>query len=91
MVVGWTSHVRTAHRVLNARHGSAQRGPRNRGDGAMKIGGKPKHRAESGLGRAKEELGDATNDPELQEEGKREQSEADLKQAGDKVKDAFRK
>lgn len=57
----------------------------------MKIGGKPKHRAESGLGRAKEELGDATNDPELQEEGKREQSEADLKQAGDKVKDAFRK
>jgi uncharacterized protein YjbJ (UPF0337 family) len=42
-------------------------------------------------GKAKEATGSATDNEDLREEGRREQSEADLKQAGEKVKDAFKK
>jgi uncharacterized protein YjbJ (UPF0337 family) len=52
---------------------------------------KMKHSAESGLGKAKEKLGSATDDHSLEAEGKKDQSKADLKQAGDKVKDAFKR
>jgi uncharacterized protein YjbJ (UPF0337 family) len=52
---------------------------------------KLKHSAESGLGKAKEGLGDATDDESLRTEGKKDQSKSDLKQAGEKVKDAFNK
>ena len=41
-------------------------------------------------GKAKEAVGDATDDRDLQAEGKADQSKADLKQAGEKVKDAFK-
>jgi uncharacterized protein YjbJ (UPF0337 family) len=50
---------------------------------------KMKHSAESGLGKAKEKLGDTTDDPSLEAEGRKDQSKSDLKQAGEKVKDAF--
>lgn len=52
---------------------------------------KMKHSAESGLGKAKEKLGDATDDQHLEAEGKKDQSKSDLKQAGQKAKDAFKK
>jgi uncharacterized protein YjbJ (UPF0337 family) len=42
-------------------------------------------------GKAKEAWGKATDDEELEAEGKVDQSKSDLKQAGEKVKDAFRK
>ncbi len=42
-------------------------------------------------GGAKEKIGGATGDDEMRREGKRDQSKADLKQAGEKVKDAFNK
>ncbi len=48
------------------------------------------NKGEGLLGSAKEKLGDATNDRDLQAEGKKDQSKADLKQAGEKVKDAFK-
>jgi uncharacterized protein YjbJ (UPF0337 family) len=41
-------------------------------------------------GKAKEATGKVTDDESLEAEGKMEQSEADLKQAGEKVKDAFK-
>ena len=50
-----------------------------------------KHKAEEGLGGAKEKLGEFTDDESLQAEGERDQSKANLKQAGDKVKDAGEK
>jgi uncharacterized protein YjbJ (UPF0337 family) len=56
----------------------------------MGMDDKAKNSAESGLGKAKEKLGDATNDRDLQAEGKTDQTKADLKQAGEKVKDAFK-
>jgi uncharacterized protein YjbJ (UPF0337 family) len=42
-------------------------------------------------GKAKEAWGDATDNERLEAEGKVDQSKADLKQAGEKVKDALRK
>jgi uncharacterized protein YjbJ (UPF0337 family) len=41
-------------------------------------------------GKAKEEAGRATDNRDLEAEGKRDQSKADLKDAGEKVKDAFK-
>jgi uncharacterized protein YjbJ (UPF0337 family) len=48
------------------------------------------NQGESLLGKAKEGLGDATDNKDLEAEGKGDQSKADLKQAGEKVKDAFK-
>jgi uncharacterized protein YjbJ (UPF0337 family) len=42
-------------------------------------------------GAAKEHLGNAIGDEKLQREGKADQTKSNLKQAGEKVKDAFRK
>ena len=42
-------------------------------------------------GDAKEKLGAATGDEGLERQGERDQSAANLKQAGEKVKDAFKK
>ena len=41
-------------------------------------------------GKAKETVGDATDNPDLQAEGQADQSKSNLKQAGEKVKDAFK-
>jgi uncharacterized protein YjbJ (UPF0337 family) len=49
------------------------------------------NKGEGMLGKAKESLGDATDNKDLQAEGKTDQSKSDLKQAGEKVKDAFKK
>ena len=42
-------------------------------------------------GKAKEAVGKATGDDSLERQGKTDQSKSDLKQAGEKVKDAFKK
>jgi len=41
-------------------------------------------------GKAKEAVGRATDDEELEAQGRTDQAKADIKQAGEKVKDAFR-
>jgi uncharacterized protein YjbJ (UPF0337 family) len=41
-------------------------------------------------GKAKEAVGSATGDDELRHQGQRDQSKANIKQAGEKVKDAFK-
>jgi uncharacterized protein YjbJ (UPF0337 family) len=41
-------------------------------------------------GKGKEALGRATDNPDLEAEGKGEQAKSNLKQAGEKVKDAFK-
>lgn len=45
---------------------------------------------EEKLGEAKEAFGQASGDKSMENEGKADQTKADLKQAGEKVKDAFR-
>ena len=55
----------------------------------MGLMDKAKDKAQSLQGDAKEKVGDATNDEQLQAEGKKDQVVGDLKGAGEKVKDAF--
>ncbi len=50
---------------------------------------KIQHKAEELAGEVKEKLGAVTDDRDLEAEGKGESAKANLKQAGDKVKDAF--
>ncbi|MHA6625064.1 CsbD family protein [Pseudonocardia sichuanensis] len=49
------------------------------------------HKLEEFGGKAKEKVGQATGDEELEAQGDRDQTKSNIKQAGDKVKDAFRK
>jgi uncharacterized protein YjbJ (UPF0337 family) len=51
---------------------------------------KLKNTAEEKLGEAKEAFGKASGDDELKNEGKADQTKGSLKQAGEKVKDAFK-
>ena len=46
--------------------------------------------AKEKMGEAKEAVGKASDDERLESEGKTDQTKADLKQAGEKVKDVFR-
>ncbi len=49
---------------------------------------KAKNKTEEVAGKVKEEFGDATDNTDLEAEGKVDQAKADLKQAGEKIKDA---
>ena len=51
---------------------------------------KTANKVEELRGEAKEKIGAATADPALERQGERDQSKANLKQAGETVKDAFR-
>jgi uncharacterized protein YjbJ (UPF0337 family) len=51
---------------------------------------KTNNKVEDIRGQAKEKVGAVTGDDELRRQGERDQSKADLKQAGEKVKDAFK-
>lgn len=52
---------------------------------------KAKNKVEELRGQSKEAAGDATGDDELKVEGQADQIKANLKQAGEKIKDAFKK
>jgi uncharacterized protein YjbJ (UPF0337 family) len=56
----------------------------------MGLDDKMQNKAEELKGEAKERAGGATGDESTQAEGKAEKAKADLKQAGEKVKDAFK-
>lgn len=56
----------------------------------MSIADKAKNKAEELAGKAKEAVGSATDDKDLENEGKGDQVKSNLKDAGEKVKDAFR-
>ena len=48
------------------------------------------NKAQELKGKAKEALGDATNNKEWQAEGQKDQTMGSLKNAGEKIKDAFK-
>jgi uncharacterized protein YjbJ (UPF0337 family) len=52
---------------------------------------KAKNKAQDLGGKAKEAVGNVTGDKDMKAEGKGDQSKSDLKGAGEKVKDAFKK
>ena len=55
----------------------------------MGIGDKMDNAFDEHKGKAKEAYGDATDDEQLEAEGKGDQASANIKQAGEKVKDAW--
>jgi len=57
----------------------------------MGLGDKIHNAAEKLHGKGKEAAGDATDNHQLKAEGKSQQKKADLKQAGEKIKDVFKK
>jgi uncharacterized protein YjbJ (UPF0337 family) len=56
----------------------------------MGLDDKVDNKAEEVGGKVKERVGEATDDEDLRAEGKGDQAGANLKQAGEKVKDAFK-
>jgi uncharacterized protein YjbJ (UPF0337 family) len=61
-------------------------------DGGIHMGAEEKleNIADEKVGEAKEAVGKAKDDEDLEAEGKLDQTKANLKQAGEKVKDAFK-
>jgi uncharacterized protein YjbJ (UPF0337 family) len=57
----------------------------------MGLDDKMKNKADEAKGAAKEHIGKATDNEQMENEGKTEQGVSNLKQAGEKVKDAFKK
>ena len=57
----------------------------------MSTEDKIKNKIEDLGGKAKEAIGKVTGDHEPKNEGKADQAKTDLKDAGEKVKDAFKK
>jgi uncharacterized protein YjbJ (UPF0337 family) len=55
----------------------------------MGLDDKIDNKSEEMAGKAKEGIGKATDDEELENQGKADQFKSNLKQAGEKVKDAF--
>lgn len=56
----------------------------------MGAGDKARHAGEKTAGKAKEAVGKATGNPTKTGQGQRKQTKADLKQAGEKTKDALK-
>lgn len=56
----------------------------------MGLNDKIKNAAQDVAGKAKEALGKVTDDKETELEGKKDQTAANLKKAGESVKDAFK-
>lgn len=56
----------------------------------MSIGRKIAHKAQAARGAAKKHFGRATGNTRLRTEGRADQIKGNAKQAGDKVKDAFK-
>jgi uncharacterized protein YjbJ (UPF0337 family) len=52
---------------------------------------KTQNKVEEIRGQAKEKVGQATGDDNLERQGQNDQSKANLKQAGENVKDAFKR
>ncbi len=55
----------------------------------MSATDKAKNAAQEVKGKVKEAAGKVTDDEQLEHEGRADQAKSDLKQAGEKVKDAF--
>ena len=57
----------------------------------MSASDKAKDKAQAAKGRVKKAAGKAMNDPVLEGKGKADQVKGDLKQSGEKIKDAGKK
>jgi uncharacterized protein YjbJ (UPF0337 family) len=60
------------------------------GEVDMGTDDKRNNAVEDAKGKVKEKVGQVTDDEELERQGRNDQRKADMKQAGEKVKDAFK-
>ena len=58
---------------------------------AVSAADKAKDKAQAAKGKVKKDAGKALDDPYMEGEGKADEVKGNLKQAGEKVKDAFKK
>lgn len=56
----------------------------------MGVGDKISNAAQEAAGKVKEGVGEVTDNERLEAEGRADQAAADVKQAGEKIKDVFR-
>lgn len=56
----------------------------------MGLDDKISNKVDDLAGQGKEQVGKASDNPDLEAEGKGDQSKANLKDAGEKIKDAFK-
>ena len=68
-----------------------QVGCHNLGDDTVSATDKAKNKAQELGGKAKEAVGNVTGDAQTRDEGRGDQAKSNLKDAGEKVKDAFKK
>ena len=61
-----------------------------RKDFHMGLGDKIKNAAEEAKGKVKEVIGDATDNKSMEAEGHKDQASANVKQAGENIKDVFK-
>jgi uncharacterized protein YjbJ (UPF0337 family) len=73
------------------RHRANERTTKPEGSSKMGWNDKLKNKKNETNGAAKEQLGKATDNEQIEREGQIDQTKSNLKQAGEKVKDAFRK
>ncbi|WP_204299662.1 CsbD family protein [Actinoplanes campanulatus] len=57
----------------------------------MGLDDKIENKTQEAAGKAKQNIGEATDDQDLQAEGKADQRSSNIKQAGEKIKNAFKK
>ncbi|KUI22716.1 general stress protein CsbD [Mycobacterium sp. GA-1285] len=57
----------------------------------MSAADKARNKVDNLAGKAKEALGNLTGDPLTRDEGRSDQAKANFKDAGEKIKDAFKK
>lgn len=60
-------------------------------ESVVALDDKASNKAEELKGNAKEKVGHATGDEQMEAEGKGERAKGSLKQAGEKIKDAFKR
>lgn len=57
----------------------------------MGLGDKMRNKSQEFEGKAKKAMGKASDDEEMQRKGEKDKSKSDMKQAGEKAKDAWKK
>jgi uncharacterized protein YjbJ (UPF0337 family) len=86
----WTCGSRDAPRCRPTGRRVSTELDHEREDVLMSGEDKANNKVEELGGKAKEALGNATGDKDLQAAGQKDQTKSNLKQAGEKVKDAFK-
>jgi uncharacterized protein YjbJ (UPF0337 family) len=90
MGIPWWQRDEYRSHAASLRVASPRHDQRKKREKHMSAVDKAKNKVEEMAGKAKEKVGEATGDRDTQAEGQKDQAKGNLKQAGEKVKDAFK-